>query len=68
MVNTAHGMFQAYPIIWTIFKDAGVRAFIFVKFFLFTKNIFVSSVSLPHGAVGWSVVCDCSSSWSYSNF
>ena len=24
------------------------------------------AVSLPHGAVGWSVVCDCGISWSYS--
>ena len=23
-------------------------------------------VSLPHGAVGWSAVCDCGISWSYS--
>ena len=26
------------------------------------------SVSLPHGAVGWSPVCDCGISWSYSLF
>ena len=25
-------------------------------------------VSLPHGAMGWSVVCDCGISWSYSLF
>ena len=24
-------------------------------------------VALPHGAVGWSVVCDCGISWSYSH-
>ena len=24
------------------------------------------AVSLPHGAVGWPVVCDCCISWSYS--
>ena len=24
------------------------------------------SMSLPDGAVGWSVVCDCGISWSYS--
>ena len=24
------------------------------------------SVSLPHGALGWSAVCDCGISWSYS--
>ena len=24
------------------------------------------SVALPHGAVGWSAVCDCGISWSYS--
>ena len=24
-------------------------------------------MSLPHDAVGWSAVCDCSISWSYSN-
>ena len=24
------------------------------------------SVSLPHGAFGWSAVCDCGISWSYS--
>ena len=24
------------------------------------------SVSLPHGAVGWSAVSDCGISWSYS--
>ena len=23
------------------------------------------SVSLPHGAVGWSAVCECGISWSY---
>ena len=23
-------------------------------------------MSLPHGAVGWSAVCDCGTSWSYS--
>ena len=25
-------------------------------------------VTLPHSAVGWSAVCDCSISWSYSLF
>ena len=25
----------------------------------------VCSLSLPHGAVGWSAVCDCGISWSY---
>ena len=25
-------------------------------------------VSLPHGAMGWSAVCDCGISWSYSLF
>ena len=24
------------------------------------------AVSLPHGALGWPVVCDCGVSWSYS--
>ena len=24
-----------------------------------------SYVALPHGAVGWSAVCDCGISWSY---
>ena len=27
---------------------------------------FYCSVSLPHGAVGWSAVCDCGILWSYS--
>ena len=26
----------------------------------------VSSVVLAHGAMGWSAVCDCGISWSYS--
>ena len=26
------------------------------------------SVSLPRGAMGWSAVCDCGISWSYSLF
>ena len=25
-----------------------------------------NSVSLPHGTMGWSTVCDCGISWSYS--
>ena len=27
---------------------------------------YIWSVALPHGAVGWSAVCDCGASWSYS--
>ena len=27
----------------------------------------VFSVSHPHGAVGWSVVCDCGISWPFLN-
>ena len=26
------------------------------------------SVALPHGAVGWSAVCDCGIFWSYAFF
>ena len=26
----------------------------------------ICSVAIPHGAVGWSVVCDCGIFWSYS--
>ena len=26
------------------------------------------SLTLPHGAVGWSAVCECGISWSYSLF
>ena len=32
-------------------------------YFVLLLSVFVS---LPHGAVGWSVVCDCGISWSYS--
>ena len=37
----------------------------------FTVIVFLLScsyncyISLPHGAMGWSVVCDCGISWSY---
>ena len=40
----------------------------------FTLNVFrlsygcTFSVTLPHGAVGWSAVCDCGISWSYLLF
>ena len=26
----------------------------------------MSSVSLPHGSISWSVICDCEINWSYS--
>ena len=32
----------------------------------FVEVYFKCSVALPHGALGWSAVCDCGISWSYS--
>ena len=29
---------------------------------------FYYSMPLPHSAVGWSAVCDCGITWSYSHF
>ena len=36
--------------------------------FLLSSGCNICSVSLPHGAVGWSVVCNCGISWSYYLF
>ena len=30
-----------------------------VCFFVFSDVLLLCSVSIPHGAVGWSAVCDC---------
>ena len=30
------------------------------------KRRYIRFVPLPHGAVGWSAMCDCDVSWSYS--
>ena len=40
------------------------RAGLFTSFvFLLSSGCNICSVSLPHGVVGWSVVCDCCISW-----
>ena len=36
--------------------------------FLLSSGCNICSVWLPHGAVGWSVVCNCGISWSYYLF
>ena len=33
---------------------------------MFLLSCSCHSVSLPRGAMGWSMVCDCAISWSYS--
>ena len=42
------------------------RASCFTVIVLFLSCDCKCSVSLPHGAAGWSAVCDCGISWSYS--
>ena len=43
-------------------EKAGCFAIIVLQMYCYYK----CSVALPHGAVGWSAVCNCGISWSYS--
>ena len=43
-------------------KKAGCFAFVVLQMY----NYYKFSVALPHGSLGWSVVCDCGISYSYS--
>ena len=43
-------------------EKPGCFAIIVLQMYCYHK----CSVAVPHGAVGWSAVCDCGISWSYS--
>ena len=53
---------SSFAIIMKEEKKAGFFASIVLQMYCYYNY----SVALPHGAVGWSAVCDCGNSRSYS--
>ena len=41
------------------------RELLYFCYVLNVMSLFFRSLTIPHGAVGWSVVRDCGISWSY---
>ena len=54
------------PYLFCNHLDGEKRAGCLTYFVFLVSRDCYSSVALPHGAVGWSVVCDCGISRSYS--
>ena len=55
-----------FLIILTYYFWRGIENWLFAFIVLQMYCYYKCSVALPHGAVGWSAVCDCGISWSYS--
>ena len=55
---------SSFAIIFKRKRESCCFAFIVLRMSCYCKSF----VTLPHGAVGWSALCDCGISWSYSLF
>ena len=63
-INAVHRVHSSFAIVFTNVDEERADGFSLIVYFMSCDCL--CSVALPRGSVGWSAVCDCGISWSYS--